>query len=430
MSTTTFQGAVHQNKFLADGAAEVSAVVEIKSVLPVAATAVRGNGRVIGFAVDRSGSMDGEKWRSARTALAEAIGLLPEDAEFFVILGNESAQTLIPLQKATAANKQSAIALVRQQDSGGNTYFGQWLTAATAIFRQRPQAIKVLVFLTDGENNDEDTSRRLPGALREATGLYQVECRGVGSSYRPEQLRTIVGALGGSIDGMQNAGDLAKDFAAIVEKTKGLSMASVQLQLWTPVGARVKMVKQVAPEILDLTGKLTPGSNPRIQRIDTGAWGEESRDYHVIVELEANAIGKVGGPEKLCARVSLVYSDNGTETEIKLNEGGQIKAEWTDDEKRSAVINPKVANYTGQAELASKIQEGVQALNAGDEEKATKALARAAELAEATGNEEATKRLKKFIETDDKGTKRLKKNISEGDKVDLDTKSTKTRRVK
>src|SRR5262249_13859025 len=112
-----------------------------------------------------------------------------------------------------------------------------------------------------------------------------------------------------------------------------------------------------------------------------------------------------------------------------LNEGGQVKAEWTDDEKRSAVINPKVANYTGQAELAQSIQDGIKALNDGKEEEATKALQRAVELAEKTGNEEATKRLKKVVDVE-QGTVRLKKNIAEGDKVDLDTKSTKTRRVK
>ena len=62
-------------------------------------------------------------------------------------------------------------------------------------------------------------------------------------------------------------------------------------------------------------------------------------------------------------------------------------AVWTDDEKQSAVINPRVANYTGQAELAERIQEGVKALEAGDEELATRALQRANELAEQTGHE-------------------------------------------
>jgi len=429
MSTTSFEGAVHQNKFLSDGANEVSAIVEIKSVLGGAVTAPAGKGRVIGFVVDRSGSMDGEKWIAARQALAAAISTLPEDAEFFVILGNNDAHVLVPLQKATKANKDSAVSWVKSQTASGGTYFGIWLASATEIFRQRAQAIKVLVFLTDGENDDTDSNTKLPQTLSAANGLYQVECRGVGSKYKPDQLRTIVGALGGSVDGMQDASALASDFAAIVEKTKGLAVSNVQLQLWTPVGAKVKMVKQVAPQILDLTPKLTPGSNPRIQRVDTGAWGEEGRDYHVIVELEPTAIGKVGGPEKLCARVSLVYNDGTTETEIKLNEGGQVKAEWTDDEKRSAVINPKVANYTGQAELAQSIQDGIKALNDGKEEEATKALQRAVELAEKTGNEEATKRLKKVVDVE-QGTVRLKKNISEGDKVDLDTKSTKTRRVK
>jgi hypothetical protein len=427
----TFQGQVHQNKYLPEGANKVDSILSVTSILPAGGVTVTGSGRVIGFLVDKSGSMgSNNKWNNARKAVAEAIMTLPEDAEFFVVVGGDTGEVLIPLQKATAANKAKAAQIVGSHGLGGGTYFARWLSVVNDIFAQRPQAIRVLIFLTDGENDGDDTTYKLPAVLQKASGLYQTENRGVGDGYRPDQLRAIQQVLGGTVGGMQNAAELAKDFAAIVEKTKGLAMASVQVQFWTPVGAKIAMVKQVSPEILDLTAKVAATGNPRIQRIDTGSWGEETREYHVQVELEPGSVGTVGGPEKLCARVSLVYSDNGTETEIKLNEGGQVKAEWTEDDKRSAVINPKVANYTGQAELAAKIQEGVKALNDGDEEKATKALQRAVELADQTGNDGTKRLLAKVVDVDDKGTVKLKKGASKGDMVDLDTQSTLTKRVK
>ena len=40
---------------------------------------------------------------------------------------------------------------------------------------------------------------------------------------------------------------------------------------------------------------------------------------------------------------------------------GLIRAVWTDDEALSTKINPRVAHYTGQAELAEAIQEGLEA---------------------------------------------------------------------
>ena len=54
---------------------------------------------------------------------------------------------------------------------------------------------------------------------------------------------------------------------------------------------------------------------------------------------------------------------------------------WTDDEAQSTRINPHVAHYTGQAELADAIQEGLEARKDGDLDTATAKLGRAVKLA-------------------------------------------------
>lgn len=427
-SSSSFEGKVHQNKYLAAGVNAIHAIVSIKSNSP-AASSSSSSGQVLGFAIDGSGSMAGDKWRSAKAALISAINLLPENAEFFVVRGGDSGDLVVPLQQATAANKQRAIEIVRNMNDGGGTYFSRWLRTARGEFAKRPAAIKVLTFLTDGKNEGELDPKILGDELRACQGLFETESRGVGDSYVPDELRRIQSVLGGSVNGFQRADELNADFAAIVERTRGLSRSSVQVQLWTPVGVKITSFKQMNPQIVDLTNKVQATANPRLSRVETGAWGEENRDYMVVAELEPSAVGQAGGPAKLLARVSLIYSENGVETEVKLNEGGQVLAEWTDDEKRSAVINPTVANYTGQGELAKNIQEGVAALTAGNEAEATRKLGKAMELAVATGNEEATKKLQKIITTDDKGTVKLNKGANKGDVVSLDTASTRTRRV-
>jgi len=111
---------------------------------------------------------------------------------------------------------------------------------------------------------------------------------------------------------------------------------------------------------------------------------------------------------------------------------GLVKARWSDDDSLTARISPEVAHYTGQAELASVIQEGLAAKAAGDEATATVKLGRAVQLAQETGNEEATSRLKRVVEIDDaeQGTVRLKRNTDKLDEMALDTASTKTTRVR
>ncbi|WP_454300041.1 hypothetical protein [Salana multivorans] len=105
---------------------------------------------------------------------------------------------------------------------------------------------------------------------------------------------------------------------------------------------------------------------------------------------------------------------------------------WSNDPSLTARISPAVAHYTGQTELATAIQEGLAAKAAGDERTATIKLGRAAQLAQATGNDEATARLRRVVEIDDaeRGTVRLRADTSRLDEMALDTASTKTTRVR
>jgi von Willebrand factor type A C-terminal domain len=109
-----------------------------------------------------------------------------------------------------------------------------------------------------------------------------------------------------------------------------------------------------------------------------------------------------------------------------------VRAIWTDDAALSTRINPNVAHYTGQAELAQVIQEGLEARKQGDEETATAKLGRAVALAEQSNNEDTARLLAKVVDVVDAatGTVRLKKKVDDADEMALDTRSTRTVRTK
>jgi hypothetical protein len=110
---------------------------------------------------------------------------------------------------------------------------------------------------------------------------------------------------------------------------------------------------------------------------------------------------------------------------------GNVIAEWTDDEALSTRINAKVAHYTGQAELASAIQEGLQARKEGDLVTATARLGKAVRLAADSGNEALSELLGKVVEVEEAtGTVRLKKQVDIADEMSLDTRSTRTVRTR
>ncbi len=152
-----------------------------------------------------------------------------------------------------------------------------------------------------------------------------------------------------------------------------------------------------------------------------GAWGAESRDYHVTIEVD----GGTEGDEMLACRPSVVFSDNGVE---KKAAGQPVVATWTVDEGLTTRINPQVAHYTGQTELADSIREGLEAKERGDVDQATKLLGKAAKIAIATGNDDVTQRLKKVVDVidEDQGTVRLKSNAGKAEILELDMGGTRT----
>jgi len=213
---------------------------------------------------------------------------------------------------------------------------------------------------------------------------------------------------------------MVEQFRQMMQASMSRGVADAQLRVWAPQGSQVLFVRQVAPTVEDLTTRRTP-VNALTGSYPTGAWSDESRDYHVAIRVAAKAIGQ----EQLAARVMLAIGDD-------VLAQGLVKATWSNDSGLTAQIDQQVAHYTGQTELAAMIQEGLAAKAAGDEATATTKLGRAVQLAAATGNDEATSKLKKVVDVQDEaeGTVRLKRTVEKADEMALDTASTKTTRIK
>src|SRR5207237_232407 len=102
-------------------------------------------------------------------------------------------------------------------------------------------------------------------------------------------------------------------------------------------------------------------------------------------------------------------------------------AAWTDDREKAGLIDASVAHYTGQAELASAIREGLRARAAGDDATAILHLGRAVQIA-ARSHPETLILLRKVVDIQDEaqGTVRLRKGVAKLDEFTLDTRSVRT----
>ncbi|UGT44751.1 VWA domain-containing protein [Nocardia yamanashiensis] len=425
MSSVTAAGisvAVDQNEYLAEGARTVDAIVTVETTdeLTVAAPPQQ---RVEILIIDCSGSMGGhDKFGGARRATLAALDVLADGTRFAIVAGTDKAEVVFPKDGASAVADRHTRAAARHaldklRPSGG-TAIGTWLGLSRIIAQHHPGAMAHAILLTDGQNEHE-TPEQLAREIQASEGVFTCDCRGVGTDWRVDELRSIASALHGTVDLIKTPDLLAADFAAMMQSSMAKSIPELTLRLWTPVGAQIRFVKQVAPTIEVLTDRRNQ-VGPQVGEYPLGSWGAEERDYHVQLEVEPAAPGR----EKLAARISVVLGD-------EVVGQGLVKAVWTTDTDLSARISRRVAHYTGQAELAQAVQEGLAARKAGDLTTATAKLQRAVQLAAESGNDNTAKLLAAVVEVDDRtGTVRLRSAIDPADEMALDVRSTKTARVR
>lgn len=436
---------VYQNEFLPEGGREVNAIVTVTSTgggtsggspLTGAATSpsfIPGQDptAAVVIMVDCSGSMDypPTKMRGARDATAAAIDALRDGTAFAVVGGTHLAKEVYPgqgkLAVADASTRAQAKGALRALTAGGGTAIGTWLRLADRLLASSEAPLRHGILLTDGRNEHE-SPKDLATSLEAVAGRFTCDARGVGTDWEVKEVTGIASALLGTADIVADPAELSADFTQMMENAMGKEVADVNLRLWTPVGVEIKFVKQVAPTVEELTSRRTT-AGPRAGDYPTGSWGDESRDYHVCVMVPEAGVGQ----EMLAARVSLILPDAAGGSPQTLSQG-LVRAVWTDDMAASTSLNPQVAHYTGQAELAQAIQQGLDARKSGDFDGATAKLGRAVQLAAASGNADTAKLLAKVVDVVDEatGTVRLKAKVAEADEMTLETRSTKTVRVK
>lgn len=413
---------IDQNKYLPVDGREVHAILTVGSTGGITVQAGPAEAAEV-IIVDTSGSMSGGKIREARQAATTAVQTLRDGVHFAVVAGTQKAKVVYPggdgLIKASPATRAEAARAISGLSARGGTAIGEWLKMAGHLLSAHPSAIRHALLMTDGQNNERPDV--FASVLAAWSGKFVCDSLGVGDDWVPAELRKVAEAMLGTFDFVRNQGDLSEFFRRLTQASMSKTVADVSLRVWVPQAATLKFVKQVSPTLLDLTGKRTD-VNPLTGDYPTGSWGTEEREYHICVEVPPGQVGH----EIRAGWVKLVRPDT---QEVLAT--GNVLAQWTEDLAQSTRINNKVAHYTGQAELHELIQDGLSARAMGDVDTATARLAKARQLAAASGREDTARLLEKVVEIDPAtGTARLRRNVDKADEIELDTGSVRTSRLR
>ena len=315
-----FVAETYQNEFLPVGGTQVDAIVTVTAV----------DGAPLGeppqaaevLIVDASGSMGwpSRKLKAAKQATAAAIDTIRDGTLFGVVAGTHTARTvhprsggLVPASPATRAEARAAVDALR---ANGGTAIGSWLALADRLFEESAATLRHAILLTDGQNQNE-SAEELDRVLAACEGHFQCDCRGVGTDWEVGELRRVASALLGSVDIIAEPSQMAADFRALAERAMGRGTANVALRLWHPQGAAVRFVRQVAPAIEDLTARATP-VDALTSDYPTGAWGDESRDYHLCIDVAARDVGDEATATFKLGRAVKLAAEGGNDATMRL----------------------------------------------------------------------------------------------------------------
>ena len=405
------------NPHLPPGATRVEAVVSVTAT-GGGVTAGPRPVRTIVFVLDESGSMDGDKWEQATRATMRCIRRVPDGDRVAVIAFSDTAQVVVsPTAMSEGARIDAERRVGHHRIAKQGTQMSSGLQALEQVVGDTG-GIAYAMFLTDGQNSQDDAGR-VKAAVERLRGRVEVDCRGVGTDWEPRDLRVIASGLLGTADAVPEPERLEADFEACLRRVLAKETGGVALRLWHPASAKILFVKQMTPEEITLAGTTV---DKRTVDFALGSWaGDEARDYHLAFEVEASAVGD----EAMACRPSIAWAEHGADRKAQ---GTPVVVTWSEDEAMTTRINPEVAHATGQAEIATSIRDGLEARARGDEDGATRLLGRAAKLAEASGNEEVTRRLSKVVDVIDAeaGTVRLRRAAGKAEALELEMGSTRT----
>jgi Mg-chelatase subunit ChlD len=380
--------------------------------------------------MDRSLSMHRHgKLREAKDAVLAAIDALSDTTYFAIIAGNHGAHIVYPpdgtLGYATAAAKRAARNRVAKLDALGGTAMGGWLRLAHGLFDQVPDAIRHAVLYTDGINEHE-TPTELDSALRACRAHFVCDVRGVGSDWEPRELRRIAGALQGEVEAIIDVADLRADFVRLMEHAQSLLVSRAYLRLSLDRHFRVESVRQIRPTENDLTGHLLPQDDGKTD-LPLLAWGEESRDYLVVLRVEA---GTPTEHEIRAARIDVVAGDSGDSGSgslVPCAAPAVMVVRWLPHRGGLTWGGNGTTEAQDLMRLGAATRAGIAAYRQGDENIAVTEFTLAVSVARSLGASWHLERLLRLVTIDEFGGVRLRPDIATEDLLMADIGSTRHR---
>lgn len=343
---------------------------------------------VISLICDVSGSMKGDKYNMMVSTVEDLILNVPDGIMLQIVVFDDNATEVMPLTHLQPDVKRKTLVNGFRMSIGQATKF-RGTAMSTGIMMAlkthasiQTSAARYGIFLSDGQNTEPE--QQLAAAVKRAADFKMHLCAyGYGRDWKPDQLTLMAQITQGWMPkAVSNPSDLRHEFLNLVGKMAKTVASDVHLQLWTPTGARIRSLSQAYPE-------WTQGE---AQALDDHLWripvppmsAQDHRDFIVHIELASV------GARLVACRPAVIYRAGEQIIEEKGDQNTWIILQQTNDAALFNQINPVVAGYLGQGQLAASTRAMTDALAQGDAHTAERHRTEALEIARAVGNRSMT----------------------------------------
>ncbi len=364
----------------------------------------------ISLIVDVSGSMQGAKFNAAVATVEDLLQNMPNGIALQVVVFDNDGNEVLPMTQINPEVRREQLVSEFRRNMRQVKMFGGTAMSTGIHVALRGQSrfngdgvARYGIFLSDGQNTEMEAT--LAQAVKTAADMHMHLCAyGFGNDWNPEQLTKMAQITQGWMPkAVPNPDDLRGEFSALVEKMAATVASDSVLHLWTPAGARILSISQAYPNWVK--GEAAPLGDDHTWVVPEPPMSvKDHRDFVVHVELAA-----VGARVVAC-RPSVVYASGGTRVEEKGDQSTWMILQQTNDQSQVNQVNPVVAGYLGQGQLAASTQAMTEALAAGDMKGAERHRTEALDIAVAAGNRSMTE----VLEAAGKGNEVARKTAALG----------------